>query len=268
MSMPRLEQPPVYAPATPPTAHDWNGCYGGLHGGGQIMNFHYDTISTPYGVRINQTSEHSATFTSALFGGQIGCNASIGYMLAGVEFDAWYAPGPFDETCKTLIDPILDCVRVRERPAISGAARFGFVHSSFLFYGKVGLAYLNTDFESVYHRSKPKGNTPTVGAPFQYEEKHTRNGLLSRTGLLLGFGLEYAIDENWSTKLEYNNIVTTRSEFNSTIEQGGFICNNNVSGSFPVACNTGANTDTSGMVARQVAKLGRSIVKVGLNRKF
>jgi opacity protein-like surface antigen len=246
MQSPRIVQPVTYAPQSPPPQISWDGCYAGLHGGGQLAKVNYDTVSTtPNALPIYKVSTHNDTFTSALVGAQIGCNKIVSHLLVGFEFDVWYAPGPFDERCRTQIDPILDCVRIRERPAVSGAGRFGFVHSSVLFYGKAGVAYLNTDFESRYHRTKIKGNTPTIGAPFQYEEKHTRAGLLSQAGLLLGFGVEYAINETWSTKLEYNNIITAEKEFKSVIATGGVLCTDGTS------CNAGY-TDTSGLAAKQV----------------
>src|SRR5438093_1501144 len=67
------------------------------------------------------------------------------------------------------------------------AARFGYAVDRWLVYGKVGGAWANIDF-------------PT------YE------GTVSRTssGLLLGVGAEYAFQNNWSAKIEYNRMNVDR----------------------------------------------------------
>ena len=67
------------------------------------------------------------------------------------------------------------------------AARFGWTTGPWLVYGKVGGAWANIDF-------------PT------YE------GAVSKTssGLLLGVGAEYAFQNNWSAKIEYNRMNVDR----------------------------------------------------------
>jgi len=72
------------------------------------------------------------------------------------------------------------------------AARLGYAFNRFLVYGKVGGAWASFDH----------------GDPCDHDNKHgdSCGGSNTATGLLLGAGVEYAVQNNWSVKFEYNRM--------------------------------------------------------------
>ena len=72
------------------------------------------------------------------------------------------------------------------------AARLGFAFNRWLVYGKVGGAWANFDH----------------GDPCDHNNKNgdSCGGSKTASGLLLGAGVEYALQNNWSAKFEYNRM--------------------------------------------------------------
>jgi opacity protein-like surface antigen len=80
--------------------------------------------------------------------------------------------------------------------------------------------------------------------------------------MLLGLGLEYAIDPKWTLKGEYNFIYSGQAE--ATFNQTG-------TGRFYTRSMTnGAVTEstTSGIVRTKAVDSMRNLLKVGVNRRF
>ncbi|RAI40216.1 outer membrane protein [Rhodoplanes roseus] len=71
------------------------------------------------------------------------------------------------------------------------AARFGIAFDRALVYGKAGW---------VWGRFDISGGSTSGGHVDSYTGEETLDGLL------LGVGLEYALTNNWTTKLEYNSL--------------------------------------------------------------
>ena len=264
--------PPPVQKDQPPPDSQW--CYGGLHGGFQHTRFEVDAKQTPSYLNLpSVVNDHKGYFTAPIIGAQVGCNYVARSFLAGVEVEGWLQPYRSPPHCETLIDPARECMRVRDRFALAGSLRGGYVHGDFLFFGKLGLAWLNTDFSFDHHRTKARENGAAETAPWQYEDVHKRSGRLSQMGLLLGFGAEYMMDDGWSAKLEFNQILTTRKEFDSVISSGKFCSEQSDFKCAQVAADGTTVTppnyrDTSGDIVRQVAKMGRSVVKLGVNKRF
>jgi hypothetical protein len=272
VSAPRVVSLPPAVQDQPPPDSQW--CYGGLHGSVQHTRFDVDARQMPsYLNPPSFVNHHKSYVTAPIIGAQVGCNYVAKSFLIGVEGEGWLQPFRSPPHCETLIDPARECMRLRERFGLAGSMRGGYIHGDFLFFGKLGLAWLNTDFDFDHHRTKARDNGAVTAAPWQYEDVHQRSGRLSQVGLLLGFGAEVMMDDGWSAKLEFNQIFTNRKEFDSVISSGKFCSNQSGNSCAVLASDASAVTpanyrDMSGDIVRQVAKMGRSIVKVGVNKRF
>ncbi len=272
-ALPRVT--PLYQPPQQqlqPVQQDPRWCYAGVHGG--LMQLRYDvkTISTPFGQAnpYSPVEDVKGTHYLPLIGAQIGCNYIQKNFLIGFEAETWIMP-PTPPDCTIAFDPIRSCVTIREKPAIAGSLRAGVIHGNFLFFGKVGLAYLHTEVVTDFHRTVSVANTPTVGAPWQSEERHIRRGSLEQSGVLLGIGAEYMIDETWSAKVELNKVITAsdHKNFDAILDSGSTVCSSNgTAPAFPCNADPVVYRNTSGMIAKQAAKFGRGIFKIGVNRRF
>lgn len=254
-----------------PAPQDPRWCYAGVHGG--LMQLRYDvkTFSTPFGQHepYSPVEDVKGTHYLPLIGAQIGCNYVQKNFLIGFEAETWIVPNTPPD-CSINFDPIRSCVTIREKPAVAGSLRAGVIHGNFLFFGKVGLAYLNTNVITNFHRTVSVANVPTDGTPWQSDERHVRRGSLSQTGVLLGLGAEYMIDETWSAKVEVNKIITASSHknFDAIIDSGGTVCSSNEPAAFPCNASPVVYRNTSGMIAKQAAKFGRGVFKIGVNKRF
>jgi outer membrane immunogenic protein len=112
------------------------------------------------------------------------------------------------------------------------AARFGYTWDRWMLYGKAGAAWAHDK----YSLDAVRGGSPQV---------LSLNGNETRTGWMVGVGLEYAFLSNWSAKLEYNYM-----DFgNKTVALAGFF--------------DAASSPATADIDQQI-----HIVKVGLNYRF
>jgi len=170
--------PPMRAPApmTPvayaPAVYNWTGFYIGGNIGGGFAN---SSWSDPFTGANN-------TFSKGGFigGGQIGYNQQYNWLVFGVE-------GDFDWTglSGSGTDSIGDAISTKTEWTSTATGRIGAAFDRLLVYGKGGVAFAH-DHSTV----------ALIGS--------TASESLTRTGWTAGAGLEYAIDRNWSAKLEYD----------------------------------------------------------------
>ena len=121
----------------------------------------------------------------AIGGGQVGCNYQMNNnFVIGGEAEIW-ASGL---TGSTTIDPDSEGATFKTRSDVAGdvALRGGYAIDRTLIFGKVGLAIAD------YHYTFTEYVDPSANA--------------THTGLLLGIGVEYALDMHWSIKGEYDYI--------------------------------------------------------------
>jgi opacity protein-like surface antigen len=202
-----------FAPREPMTLHNWTGCYLGIHGGGGIGATNYTDLTE--------------SGKGALAGGQLGCNYQVGRIVFGLEAEGWWSGIVQKQFFSDFIGVTSDTAT--NRWDIDIAARLGVAAGRALWYGKAGVASGRFDFATDNNRSVPS----------------TTRGSGDLTGLLLGAGVEYAIDPDWSAKFEYNYI----NFFNEPIaftQCDGFGCD--------------AFTDTFAA--------NKQVVKLGLNYRF
>jgi len=169
------------APAPPPMApFTWSGCYVGVHAGLDWGTSHWSAYD---GVNIDTSG--------GIGGAQAGCNYQVQNFVLGVEGEIWgsgltgstsFSDGEGTETLKSSSDVAGDL-----------AARFGYAIDHALVFGKIGVAWAHYKFSDT-HVPDFEGITETA------------TGAATYNGLLLGVGVEYALDAHWSLKGEYDYI--------------------------------------------------------------
>ncbi|MCW5689075.1 MAG: porin family protein [Pseudolabrys sp.] len=118
-----------------------------------------------------------------LGGATVGYNYQMGRFVLGVE-------GDFDWANVKYETPLFaGTLTLKNDYFITAAARLGYAFDRTLIYGKVGAAWT---------RDKWDGNDGTGG---------TVTASNNRTGWMLGAGVEYAIWQNLSAKIEYNYLM-------------------------------------------------------------
>lgn len=181
---------PLKAPPAPPP-FTWTSCYAGGHiGGGWGQKDLTDTTGAlaPF---TGFTSVNLST-SGYVLGGQIGCDyqfaptwvvgiegaASGGHIGASTAVPLPLGiPGDgasFSQTTDFLT---------------SATARVGYAWDHWLAYGKGGVALVGDKYSAV---------GTFLGTPYDYE------GLESRLGWTAGVGVEWALWDDWSVRLEYD----------------------------------------------------------------
>ena len=168
--MPTKAPPIAYAPKL----FDWTGIYVGGHVGGGFSESSWSDPITGIG---------NGTFNNFGFlgGAQVGANVQFNRLVLGLEGDfSWTSlkassRDSIGETIKT---------NVPWTSTITG--RVGAAFDRLLVYGKGGLAL-----------AQDQSSLTDLGG-------HTATDSLVRKGWTVGAGLEYALDDHWSAKIEYD----------------------------------------------------------------
>mgnify|MGYP001301575847 CR=1 FL=1 len=170
--------PPPLAPAAPvvyaPQIYNWSGIYVGGHIGGGYS-------ATSWSDPITGTGNDDFSSWGFLGGAQVGANAQFNRLVLGLEGDFSWTNMKNSGT-----DSIGEALNTNVQWTSTVTGRIGAAFNRLLVYGKGGLA-LAEDRSSLTDLA---GNTATDS--------------LLRTGWTVGAGLEYALDENWSAKIEYD----------------------------------------------------------------
>lgn len=177
--------------ATP--AYSWSGLYGGISGG---YAFGENEINDPTGAVVGKLKPAGG------FGGaQIGYNSQFSpHWLIGAEVDI--SGGKIDDD----INPAGVTGKNEFNAFGTARTRFGYVQDRWLVYGTAGAIWLRDKYTAA-------AGTPDTDAS-QYH-----------VGWVFGGGLEYAVDQRWSWKLEYlyapfdrshNTISTTTISWDPT----------------------------------------------------
>lgn len=180
-----VKAPPPAAPIVP--LFTWTGFYlGGNLGAAWAQR----SVTDLFGNTFTRTSD--ARFIG---GGQLGYNWQINNFVLGVEGDIDGIASDNNRSSAVIIGgggPFVVTANSSNWVATL-AARFGWAADHWLFYGKAGGGWVgNSNGFTV--------TNVTTGASFG-----TTSGS-SIGGWLLGGGVEYAIDRNWSLKGEYDFI--------------------------------------------------------------
>lgn len=167
---------PVPAPVAPvvyaPPVYNWSGFYiGGNVGGG----FADSSWTDPFTGANNTFSKDGF-----IGGGQIGANVQFNWLVLGVE-------GDFDWTGLkgSGTDSAGNSINTNTQWTSTATGRVGAAFDRLLVYGKGGVAFANDE-------SSISGTGLSASTTF------------TRTGWTAGAGLEYALAQNWTAKIEYD----------------------------------------------------------------
>jgi len=182
------DMPMKYKPAPIMAApvFSWTGCYVGVHAGGGAMRDSYTY----------------ANGTGGLAGGQVGCNYQDGNWVFGVEGEGyWSGIKSTYSNWPSFSNGEGYTLTAKNKSDFTIAARVGITFDRTLVYGKAGWAWGHFNFnESGVDCCQYIGEGNYQTFPYSYDKSGTLNGLL------LGLGIEHALTQNWTVKMEYNFI--------------------------------------------------------------
>lgn len=166
---------PVKAPiAYAPKLFDWTGIYVGGHVGGGFSESSWSDPITGIG---------NGTFDNFGFlgGAQVGANVQFNRLVLGLE-------GDFSWTSlkQSRRDSIGETINTTVPWTSTITGRVGAAFDRLLVYGKGGLAL-----------AQDQSSLTDLGG-------HTATNSFMREGWTVGAGLEYALDDHWSAKIEYD----------------------------------------------------------------
>jgi outer membrane immunogenic protein len=178
------DMPVKAAPAAAPPPFSWTGFYIGVHAGGA-----WGTVESEFPLgTIRDTALvlpiSSHTINGFVAGGQVGYNWQVNpWLVFGIE-------GQFSWTDASGSTPCLLIVKctAEVNSITTVGARIGYAMDRTMIYIKGGVAWADTDFTA-----------DVLGAGI-----FTFNASSTRTGGMIGAGIEHAFAPNWSAKIEYN----------------------------------------------------------------
>jgi len=190
MALPPNYYPPA-AQALPPATYNWTGIYAGGNVGGGVLS---DSINQATAATVNFAGTQTARPSGVIGGGQLGANYQFDKIVVGVE-GAWSATNISGYGISNAAGgaPFAGVTSERNSSnplwlaAVSG--RVGYAANDWLFYLKGGGAWL----QQQYVQDLLAGAT-----------LNTQSMTVSRSGLVIGGGIEYGLTENLSARLEYD----------------------------------------------------------------
>lgn len=194
----------------------WEGFYLGGNVGGAwntaTVDDHYDYVGDP-------VSSNSLNGSGIIGGGQIGYNFQWGNIVFGPEADLGYLG--LSASRSVALAPAPDCLAhypgdmcgLNANYSTSGGlygditGRLGYAVDRVLFYAKGGAAFLDVDIKANYvgqncataRNCYLHPNAPVNASTFNFEQSETLWGWTA------GGGIEYALSQEWSVKVEYQH---------------------------------------------------------------
>jgi outer membrane immunogenic protein len=172
-------RPSVAAPVMAPASFNWTGVYVGANAG--YGSARASSSVTAFGTT---TEIDSGSLNGAILGGQIGANWQMNALVLGIEGDLQWA----NQRQSATVAGITGTHRINTFGTIRG--RVGYAFDRWMIYGTAGWAY------GTYR-------TELTVPPFAMVSASS-----SRGGLAAGGGVEAALAQNWTAKLEYLYIDT------------------------------------------------------------
>lgn len=177
----------------------WSGFYTGGEAGFAVGTSTDEDLSLPVPVVTldNTLKKNSATITGATYGGYFGYNWQAGPLVYGVEatFNGTSLGGSWTSTQIPVLAAIGEVEYNCEHDVswfVSARGRLGFAQGRVLLYGLGGLVW---------------GNDETMlTARFFDDSSVSQQDSVSRFGWTAGLGVEYAVNDRLSTRIEYSHL--------------------------------------------------------------
>jgi outer membrane immunogenic protein len=188
--LPAAAPAPAYkAPGYGPPPFLWSGFYIGGNIGAGWSQATVNDLAPPVGGGVNYGNPNSNGFF--IGGGQIGANYQISAFVIGAEADFDWSANHHNNGPGTAVAGVGTLqVAASDRWITTLAARFGVALDHWLIYGKAGGGWVSASNFTV--------TNVTTGAAVGI------SGNSTNSGWLVGGGIEYAITNNWTAKLEYD----------------------------------------------------------------
>jgi outer membrane immunogenic protein len=177
-----VKSPPIIAPAW-----SWTGCYIGAHAGSGWGDKYWTDRAG------GDISDNVSYPTSGfLAGGQAGCDYQVDRIVFGIEGSYSWASIRGDGVPPRELENTTFETRMSGLATLTG--RLGFVADRALIYAKGG---------GVWARERHTVSEFELADEVRTEQL-SQSITTNRFGWLFGAGIEYAITNNWSSKIEYN----------------------------------------------------------------
>jgi opacity protein-like surface antigen len=213
---------PIYKAPQAPAAFTWTGFYLGVHGGcgsantPSPTNYAVDPAEGP-GAAFPQADVFTSARGSGCFGGgQIGYNYQLSNnLVVGIEIDA--AKSNIGSSFQWLQPPdgTGDINNWESKLTAFGTvrARVGYAFGQWLPYVTGGWAWGRNRLSSTCPEScdPPFANTGSL-------DPQTTSNTRTHTGWVVGAGLEYALNQNWSMKGEYLHLDLGSQRYNVQVD--------------------------------------------------
>jgi outer membrane immunogenic protein len=191
---------PVKAPRIAPVPYyNWSGCHVGVHvgGGWGHKDFTDRTLSAfPSGNNFGPPGGVvQVDVSGAIGGGQFGCDYQLApNWVAGAEVDFSFA-----DIKGAAVDPFFDNKNLRARThwLATATGRLGYTMDRTMIYAKGGAAWSRDRYDV---NGAATGFVAFLGFP----DGHA-TAAETRAGWTVGFGIERAIWDDWSIKLEFDH---------------------------------------------------------------
>ena len=213
---------PSYFPP-PPAQYNWSGIYFGGHVGGGLVE---DLVNFTTTTAIETAGTTTKLSPFALIGGpQVGLNLQFSRLVVGVE-GTWSGSTNSGNYAIAALTP---GTQEESRSSVdwyaTATGKIGYAANDLLFYAKGGAAWLHVDYTQIN----------LIGGVQNASQLITD----TRNGFTVGGGIEYALNENLSAKLEYDflDFGTQNYNFNGV----------NPGTDLPVSIKSEAHTLTAGL---------------------
>ena len=178
---------PAIAPATP-APFTWTSCYAGGSVGGGLGQKNFNDIA---GILSPNTGLATANLdiSGYMLGGQIGCSYQFASnWVLGIE-GAALGGDISGKTTAATPGIVGDTATLKDTTDFLGSvtARAGYAWERWMLYGKGGVGFVNDRY-----------NIADAFGTYNFD------GVETRLGWTAGVGVEWAMWDDWSVKLEYN----------------------------------------------------------------
>jgi outer membrane immunogenic protein len=204
--LPRKSVPQQFVQPLP--IFTWTGFYVGVNGGYVFDGGRSTITGSPalLGTGFAPSGSAKTMGDGFTLGGTLGYNYQIGSVVLGLEADLNYVD--LGKRVTTVIGPLSTTVAQEASYLGTVRGRLGYAFDRVLIYATGGLAYGDQDAST----------TITAPAAFWSGSKST-----TRFGYTIGAGLEYAITNNWSAKVEYLYYDLGKADYTSPQVAGAVI---------------------------------------------
>jgi outer membrane immunogenic protein len=195
----------------------WAGLYAGGQAGFAIGKANDRDISLPNPIiTLGDASEsihvQSSTMTGPLYGGYFGYNWQNGPLVFG--FEGSFTGADLGSSWTLLEDPLFAAPRPTEHDVThsvdwfaSATGRLGYAQGRVLLYGLGGIVWGNEE-------TSLTSNFSSFFDPSSFSARESSN----RVGWTAGLGVEYAVNDRLSTRIEYAHVDMGDKHYSAGIE--------------------------------------------------